>query len=57
MLKNVKYIVKFAEERFKTQFSWGTRVLENDEENVNPFVPINELRMVLQVIYKGETYT
>jgi hypothetical protein len=32
-------------------------VLENDEENVNPFVPIDELRKVLQVIYKGETYT
>jgi hypothetical protein len=31
-------------------------VLENDEENVNPFVPIDELGKVLQVTYKGETY-
>ncbi len=36
--------------------SWGTRVLENDEENGNPFVPIDECRKVLQVTYKGETY-
>jgi hypothetical protein len=53
MLKNVKDIVKLEEEKFKTQFSWGTRVLEKDKESVNPFVPIDEPRKVLQVIYKG----